>query len=221
MLCLRQRVLILWPNFSSCRLNGFGHCLSNMPFPGKVGWVCFCSACTKQAIVLVHSERGPGKTICLPSCGRYFRIGEAGFPVFSQGAEIKKPRPVSESTEPGRSRSPLFSCANPCCKAKLESVFTGRDTAWLCSTGFLKIWCPGVGFYQACLGRLVLLLLWPPPVPVPCCANLCPDVSSLCPLLLQESIRHPGAPWECWLSWHCVSPVSVLEEWVGEKQRSK
>lgn len=33
---------------------------------------------------------GPGRTMSFPSWDRYFRIGEVGFPVFSQGAEEKK-----------------------------------------------------------------------------------------------------------------------------------
>lgn len=74
--------------------------------------VCFCHAFTKRAIELVHKQnRGPGKTICLPSWRRYFRIGEAGFPVFSQGVEIKKPRAVAERIEPGLSWRQLFACA--------------------------------------------------------------------------------------------------------------
>lgn len=104
-----------------------------MPFPRKVWIHLLCSAFTKPAIELVHKQnRVSGKTIYLPSWGRYFRIGEAGFPVFSQGVEIKKPRAVAERIEPGLSMKQLFLCVGP------HSPMKGRPGLRLCED---RIWC--------------------------------------------------------------------------------
>jgi hypothetical protein len=118
------------PFFSPLSLNWSVHYLSHMPFAGKV-WIGLLLRCIHKAGCGIGSQaRDPGKTISLPSWGRYFRIGEAGFPVFSQGADKKKPRAVTERIQLGPSRRPCFYVQAPSdteTPAWPEGACTGGD----------------------------------------------------------------------------------------------
>lgn len=77
-----------------------------------------------------QAKQRPWKDDIPSFLSRYFRIGEAGFPVFSQGVEIKKPRAVSERIEPGMSMRQLFLCAGPRSTMRGGQTVCGQDVTW-------------------------------------------------------------------------------------------
>lgn len=112
---------------------------------------CFCGVFT-ECWGVGSQASGPGRTMSFPSWDRYFRIGEVGFPVFSQGAEEEKKKErknagaISERIQPGLNRRDAFVCnslllGEACLAWRLQAQEETRPGLWL--PGSLETYYPG------------------------------------------------------------------------------
>lgn len=87
--------------------------------------------------------------------------------MFSQGAEIKKPRAISERIKPGLSMGPLFLCAGPRSTARGDLA---RECMWTGHGVGRSLW-PAMS-RSGLAGHLGKSRSSPPPCAQPLCASL-------------------------------------------------